>query len=64
MQKKVRQILLDISALDQETTRLDNEIDVHRAKLGGVNAAQVNNAAIHKQVRVLENRLEKVLGFN
>jgi coiled-coil domain-containing protein 63/114 len=51
----------EIEQLDVQTTRMDSQIDLERAKLGGVNAAQVNNAAIIKQVRVLENRLEKAL---
>ncbi|KAL2911404.1 hypothetical protein HK105_209132 [Polyrhizophydium stewartii] len=38
-----------------------DEIDVQRSKLGGVNAARQNNDAIDKQVRVLENRLDKAL---
>ncbi|KAI8895386.1 hypothetical protein BC833DRAFT_163593 [Globomyces pollinis-pini] len=61
LQRKIRQILQEIANLDRETTRINHEIDVHRARLGGVNAAQQNNAAINKQVRVLENRLEKAL---
>jgi hypothetical protein len=62
LQKKIRQIQQEIADLDKETSRLDHEIDIQRAKLGGVNAAQQNNAAIDKQIRVLENRLEKVIG--
>ncbi|KAJ3320335.1 Coiled-coil domain-containing protein 63 [Boothiomyces sp. JEL0866] len=61
LQKRIRQILEEISNLDKESARLDHEVDIHRSKLGGVNAAQINNAAIDKQVRVLENRLEKAL---
>ncbi|KAJ3302847.1 Coiled-coil domain-containing protein 63 [Kappamyces sp. JEL0829] len=61
LQKKIRQIQQEIVDLDKETSRLAHEIDIHRAKLGGVNAAQQNNAAIDKQIRVLENRLEKAL---
>ncbi|KAJ3270391.1 Coiled-coil domain-containing protein 63 [Terramyces sp. JEL0728] len=56
-----KQILEEIANLDKETSKLNHEVDIHRAKLGGVNAAQINNAAIDKQVRVLENRLEKAL---
>ncbi|KAJ3255726.1 Coiled-coil domain-containing protein 63 [Boothiomyces macroporosus] len=61
LQKRIRQILEEIANLDKETARIAHEVDIHRAKLGGVNAAQINNAAIDKQVRVLENRLEKAL---
>ena len=61
LQRKIKQNQSDIGELDKECTRLGQEIDIHRAKLGGVHAAQQNNAAIDKQIRVLENRLEKVL---
>jgi chromosome segregation ATPase len=54
-------ILEEIEQLDIQTGKMDVKIDLERSKLGGVNAAQVNNAAINKQVRVLENRLEKAL---
>lgn len=60
IQRKIRQIQQENLDLDKESSRLGQEIDIHRAKLGGVNAAQQNNAAIDKQIRVLENRLEKV----
>lgn len=50
-----------ILGLDGETSRVNGEIDIQRAKLGGVNAARTNNDAIDKQVRVLENRLDKAL---
>ena len=36
-----------------------------KARMGGVNAAQTNNQLIQKQIRVLENRLDKcLLKFN
>jgi predicted RNase H-like nuclease (RuvC/YqgF family) len=60
LQRKIKQIQSEITELDKESSKLGQEIDIHRAKLGGVNAAQQNNAAIDKQIRVLENRLEKV----
>jgi DNA repair exonuclease SbcCD ATPase subunit len=60
LQRKIKQIQSEIGELDKESTRFGQEIDIHRAKLGGVHAAQQNNAAIDKQIRVLENRLEKV----
>ncbi|KAJ3065393.1 Coiled-coil domain-containing protein 63, partial [Rhizoclosmatium hyalinum] len=40
---------------------MDREIDQERAQLGGVNAASQNTEAIEKQIRVLENRLDKAL---
>lgn len=59
LKRRIKEIQLEITELDKESTRVGQEIDIHRAKLGGVNAAQQNNAAIDKQIRVLENRLEK-----
>eukprot|EP00842_Homolaphlyctis_polyrhiza_P002654 jgi/Hompol1/338/HPOL_001131-RA len=61
LQRKIKQILSQVVELDQETSKMDAEIDVQRSKLGGVNAARQNNDAIDKQVRVLENRLDKAL---
>ncbi|KAJ3196250.1 Coiled-coil domain-containing protein 63 [Irineochytrium annulatum] len=60
-QKKIRQIMGEISILDNETALLDRDIDQQRADLGGVNAAMQNSDAIEKQIRVLENRLDKAL---
>ncbi|OAJ43330.1 hypothetical protein BDEG_26697 [Batrachochytrium dendrobatidis JEL423] len=61
LQRKIKFILSQITELDQETTKINSEIDVQRSKLGGVNAASQNNDAVGKQVRVLENRLDKAL---
>lgn len=61
LQRKIRAVLEDISLLDNENSKVATEIDKHRAKLGGVNAAQANNSSVDKHVRVLENRLEKAL---
>lgn len=63
LSRKIRTILEDIAEIDVENSRISQEIDKHRATLGGVNAAQFNNSAIDKQVRVLENRLEKVIFY-
>ncbi|KAJ3411808.1 hypothetical protein HDV05_001707 [Chytridiales sp. JEL 0842] len=60
-QKKIKQILVDITSLDGEIAAMDREIDAKRAELGGVNAASANSDAIDKQIRVLENRLDKAL---
>jgi uncharacterized coiled-coil DUF342 family protein len=59
-QRKIRQILVEISNLDNQIASLYRDIDQQRAQLGGVNAAAQNSEAIHKQIRVLENRLDKV----
>lgn len=36
------------------------QIMEQRKKMGGVNAAKENNAQISKQIKILENRLDKV----
>ena len=56
----MKQTQQDIVDREKEMTKIALEIDQHRAKLGGVNAAQ-NYAATDKQITVLENRLEKAL---
>lgn len=61
LQRRIKQILGQITTLDEETSKVTTQIDIQRAKLGGVNAAKQNNDAIDKQVRVLENRLDKAL---
>ncbi|KAI9355944.1 hypothetical protein DFJ73DRAFT_758787 [Zopfochytrium polystomum] len=60
-QRKIRQILTEIAALDDEIANVDRDIDQFRAELGGVNAGMQNSDAIEKQIRVLENRLDKAL---
>jgi hypothetical protein len=60
LQRRIKQVLGQISALDEDTLKITGNIDLERAKLGGVNAAKQNSDAIDKQVRVLENRLDKV----
>ncbi|KAI8818617.1 uncharacterized protein EV422DRAFT_175063 [Fimicolochytrium jonesii] len=59
--RKIRAILTDISELDEAIANMDRDIDQQRAQLGGVNAAYENSEAIGKQIKVLENRLDKAL---
>ncbi|KAJ3108842.1 Coiled-coil domain-containing protein 63 [Phlyctochytrium planicorne] len=59
-QRKIRQIMAEITILDNQTAGMDRDIDQQRSELGGVNAAMQNSDAIEKQIRVLENRLDKV----
>lgn len=61
MQQKIRQITAHSLGLDVEFGKVSAEIDKHRAKLGGAHTSRQNNDAIDKQVRVLENRLDKAL---
>ncbi|KAJ3021414.1 UNVERIFIED_CONTAM: Coiled-coil domain-containing protein 63 [Siphonaria sp. JEL0065] len=60
-QKKIKLILAEITSLDNHIALMDRDIDHERAQLGGVNAASQNSEAIEKQIRVLENRLDKAL---
>jgi coiled-coil domain-containing protein 63/114 len=46
--------------LDSEITQLEKEISNERVKMGGVDASK-NNENVEKQIRVLENRLDKAL---
>jgi hypothetical protein len=48
-------------ALDNAISMMDKEIDEQRANLGGIHAASQNNDSILKSIRVLENRLDKVI---
>ena len=49
--------------LDAQIKALQQKIQEERTRLGGVNAVKDHNHAITKQVKILENRLEKVLFF-
>lgn len=60
-QRKIKQILSEILGLDNEIANVDRDIDQFRALLGGVNAGMQNSDSIEKQIRVLENRLDKAL---
>ena len=55
--------MAEIGALDNAINATGKEIDAQRASLGGVNAASQNNDAVQKQIRVLENRLDKVYSY-
>ncbi|KAJ3295035.1 Coiled-coil domain-containing protein 63 [Borealophlyctis nickersoniae] len=59
--RKIRAIINDITELDEAIALIDRDIDQQRADLGGVNAAMQNSEAIEKQIRILENRLDKAL---
>ncbi|KAJ1549100.1 hypothetical protein HK405_009784 [Cladochytrium tenue] len=60
-QRKIRQMVQEITVLDDEIANADRDIELFRAELGGVHAATQNTAAVDKQIRVLENRLDKAL---
>lgn len=61
LQKKIKDVLDETVGLDTEIAHINVLINENRAKLGGANASRHNNSSIDKQVRVLENRLEKAL---
>ena len=50
-----------ISELDKQIAAMEQNILTQRKKMGGVNAAKENHAQISKQIKILENRLEKAL---
>jgi len=49
--------------LDEQISIVKAKIRKTRRKMGGINAAQENQKMIEKQIRILENRLEKVQPF-
>lgn len=50
-----------IRELDEQIIKYQELILDQKTRLGGVNAAQVNNQLIQKQIKVLDNRLDKCL---
>ena len=50
-----------VAELDKQTALMNQKIMEQRKKMGGINAARENNQQIQKQIKVLENRLEKAL---
>jgi len=54
-----------IAELDKQTGIMQTKILEQRKRLGGVNAARENNAQVAKQIKILENRLDKaIVKFN
>eukprot|EP01041_Mallomonas_annulata_P008843 gene8843-18322_t len=54
-----------IEELDKAITKYQEKILEQNSRLGGLNAHQMNNQMIHKQIKVLEGRLDKsLLKFN
>merc|ERR1719326_1305630 len=51
----------NVRALDEQIQLLKQKILYQRRLMGGVNAAKENNHMIQKQIRILENRLDKAL---
>eukprot|EP01039_Chlorochromonas_danica_P009443 gene9443-10432_t len=59
--KKIETERAKIADLDKQIIKYQELILDQKARLGGVNAAQVNNQLIQKQIKVLDNRLDKCL---
>ena len=59
--KKIENEKKKIEDLDMSIASYQERILEQKSRLGGINAAQENNALIQKQIQVLENRLNKTL---
>lgn len=59
--KKIEVERAKIAELDKQIIKYQEKILDQKTRLGGVNAAQVNNQLIQKQIKVLDNRLDKSL---
>eukprot|EP01038_Epipyxis_sp_PR26KG_P013935 gene13935-18691_t len=63
--KKIEVERSRIAELDKQIIKYQEQILEQKTRLGGVNAAQINNQLIQKQIKVLDNRLDKcLLKFN
>jgi predicted nucleic acid-binding Zn-ribbon protein len=51
----------NVRALDEQIQLLKQKILYQRKHMGGVNASRENQQMIQKQIRILENRLDKAL---
>jgi chromosome segregation ATPase len=47
--------------LDKSIKKMQNSILVQRKEMGGINATRESNHGVQKQIRILENRLDKAL---
>eukprot|EP01031_Cornospumella_fuschlensis_P050216 gene50216-61446_t len=59
--KKIEGEREKIAELDKQIIKYQELILDQKTRLGGVNAAQINNQLIQKQIKVLDNRLDKCL---
>ena len=51
----------NIAEINKQVKLLQEKILIQRKKMGGVNAARENQLMVQKQIRILENRLDKAL---
>lgn len=50
-----------LEELDKQIKKMQNSILVQRKEMGGINATRESNNGVQKQIRILENRLDKAL---
>jgi hypothetical protein len=50
-----------VEELDQQIKRMQSTVMQTRKDMGGINASHDNNLSVQKQIRILENRLDKAL---
>lgn len=63
--KRIEKEREKVEKLDEAISQYQEKILEQKARMGGVNASLANNQIIQKQIRVLENRLDKcLLKFN
>jgi len=60
-QRKIAKERERVKKLSEHLGQLNESILEQRKKMGGVNAFRQNNQAVQKQIRILENRLDKAL---
>ena len=59
--KQIAEESEQLKQLDGQIKQLNKSISAQRAKMGGINAASQNNVSVIRNIRVLENRLDKSL---
>ena len=59
LEEKIEKERSRVRSLEEEIRAGQDRMMDQRKKMGGVNAARESNAQVQKQIKVLENRLEK-----
>jgi len=59
--RKIGQEKRRIEELDRQINKMESTILDQRKEMGGINASKENNQQVQKQIRILENRLDKAL---
>lgn len=60
-QRQVSDEARNVQYLDEQIATAKSKAVVQRKQMGGVNAARENQAMVHKQIKILENRLDQAL---